>query len=65
MQKMQEYETYTDRQGNKFVLIKNFWALNIMMKKKLGANWKKKSIKTYGVEQLFENKYDSKGKLIS
>ena len=55
--------TYMDKNGNTFVRINNFWALDRKMRKEFGTNWKNKCIRTYGKEQLFENQYNSRGRL--
>ena len=55
---------YIDKNGYKFQMILNFWALDRKMKNKFGTSWKNKCIRTYGTEQLFENRYNSAGKQI-
>jgi len=56
--------TYTDLEGRTFVKILNFWALSSKMMKKYGPGWKKKTVKTYGFEQLFLNQYDKYGRKV-
>ena len=59
-------QTYTDKNGHTFVKILNFWALDKKMTSDFGSGWKQRhqSMKTYGHEQLFENQYNSRGRLI-
>jgi hypothetical protein len=43
---------YTDSNGKKWVLIKNFNALSEAMSEKYGSNWEYEVRYTYGDEQL-------------